>query len=75
MIPRRHHTVDSPLVPGRNVGLNNELSKRQEAEMPALPSGLVTFLCTDIEGSTRRWEVNPDAMRVVLHSISAEEGH
>src|ERR1700761_8991663 len=30
------------------------------------PSGVVTFLFTDIEGSTRRWEANADAMRVAL---------
>lgn len=30
------------------------------------PSGTVTFLFTDIEGSTRRWEADPDAMRVEL---------
>ena len=30
------------------------------------PSGTVTFLFTDIEGSTRRWEAEPDAMRVAL---------
>src|SRR5262249_3067262 len=30
------------------------------------PSGVVTFLFTDIEGSTRRWEADPDAMRVAL---------
>ena len=29
----------------------------------APPSGTVTFLFTDIEGSTRRWEVDPEAMR------------
>src|ERR1700751_1069293 len=27
------------------------------------PSGVVTFLFTDIEGSTRRWEADADAMR------------
>jgi len=27
---------------------------------------VVTFLFTDIEGSTRRWEADPDAMRVAL---------
>ena len=27
------------------------------------PSGIVTFLFTDIEGSTRRWETDADAMR------------
>ena len=30
------------------------------------PSGVVTFLFTDIEGSTRRWETNADAMRAAL---------
>src|SRR5437773_9985957 len=27
------------------------------------PSGTVTFLFTDIEGSTKRWESNPGAMQ------------
>jgi len=31
-----------------------------------LPSGTVTFLFTDIEGSTRLWEQFPDAMRDAL---------
>ena len=30
------------------------------------PSGVVTFLFTDIEGSTRRWESDADAMRSAL---------
>jgi predicted ATPase/class 3 adenylate cyclase len=30
------------------------------------PSGVVTFLFTDIEGSTRRWESDADVMRVAL---------
>ncbi len=34
----------------------------------ALPSGTVTFLFTDIEGSTRRWEADPDAMRASLEA-------
>ena len=32
----------------------------------ALPTGVVTFLLTDIEGSTRRWESEPEAMRDAL---------
>ena len=32
----------------------------------AAPSGVVTFLFTDIEGSTRRWEFDADAMRSAL---------
>ncbi len=32
----------------------------------AAPSGVVTFLFTDIEGSTRRWEADADGMRSAL---------
>src|SRR3954470_15531025 len=34
--------------------------------MANLPSGTVTFLFTDIEGSTMRWEHRPEAMRLAL---------
>src|SRR5687768_14484254 len=34
--------------------------------MPDLPSGTVTFLFTDIEGSTTRWERRPEAMQAAL---------
>lgn len=34
--------------------------------MPELPSGQVTFLFTDIEGSTRLWEADPAAMRAAV---------
>ncbi len=34
--------------------------------MAELPSGTVTFLFTDLEGSTRLWEEYPDAMRDAL---------
>ena len=30
------------------------------------PSGTVTFLFTDVEGSTRRWEADPEGMRAAL---------
>ena len=44
------------------------------------PSGVVTFLFTDIEGSTRRWEADANAMRVALAAHdemlrTAIEGH
>ena len=32
----------------------------------AAPSGVVTFLFTDIEGSTRRWEADAESMRAAL---------
>ena len=32
----------------------------------AAPSGVVTFLFTDVEGSTRRWEADADGMRLAL---------
>jgi predicted ATPase/class 3 adenylate cyclase len=36
------------------------------APAAAAPSGVVTFLFTDVEGSTRRWETDADAMRAAL---------
>ena len=47
--------------------------------MSDLPSGTVTFLFTDIEGSTRMWEEHPDVMRAafsrrhdeILESVTA----
>lgn len=35
-------------------------------EMGSLPSGTLTFLFTDIEGSTKLWEQHPQAMRAAL---------
>ncbi len=34
--------------------------------MESPPTGTVTFLFSDIEGSTRRWQDEPDAMRALL---------
>jgi predicted ATPase/class 3 adenylate cyclase/DNA-binding CsgD family transcriptional regulator len=36
------------------------------AAAPAMPAGTVTFLLTDIEGSTRLWEAHPGDMDVAL---------
>src|ERR1700746_1947901 len=46
----------------------------------AAPSGVVTFLFTDVEGSTRRWEADAGSMRVALAAHDevlrgAIEGH
>jgi uncharacterized protein DUF4062 len=42
------------------------LARQDEGGEPELPAGTVTFLLTDIEGSTRLWESVPDAMEVAL---------
>ncbi len=50
--------------------------------MAAKPCGVVTFLFTDIEGSTRRWESDADSMRralvahdeVMRDTVAAHEG-
>src|SRR5918998_4135270 len=43
--------------------------------MPELPTGTVTFLFTDIKGSTMLWEQHRDAMRqaLVRHDALVEE--
>ncbi len=51
--------------------------------MTDLPSGTVTFLFTDLEGSTRLWEEHPDAMHdalarhdeLVREAIESHAGH
>src|SRR3954468_6826475 len=54
---RRYHDREAcPLTSGR----------RQGESMAELPSGTVTFLFTDIAGSTTRWEHQPEAMRLAL---------
>jgi predicted ATPase/class 3 adenylate cyclase len=43
--------------------------------MPEFPSGTVTFLFTDVEGSTRRWEQDSAAMRAAIerHFVLLDE--
>src|SRR6516164_4714403 len=51
--------------------------------MSELPTGTVTFLFTDLEGSTRLWEEHPDAMpdalarhdAILRDAVAAHEGH
>lgn len=50
---------------------------------PRAPSGILTFLFTDIEGSTPRWEANAEAMRAALEThnqvlraaVKTHDGH
>ena len=58
-------------------------SPRKDAGTVALPSGTVTFLFTDVEGSTRLWDEYPDVMRnamarhdeILRDAITAHDGH
>jgi class 3 adenylate cyclase len=50
--------------------------------MPELPDGVVTFVFTDVEGSTRLWEDSPGTMMEalnqhdeVIESVISRLGH
>ena len=47
------------------------LTGSDEAGGFALPAGTVAFLLTDVEGSTRAWETEPDAMAAAMDSHNA----
>ncbi len=54
---------------GEPVALNGEDTDQNAAAETALvelPTGVVTFLMTDIEGSSSLWESDPDAMAAAL---------
>ena len=42
-------------------------------QTPELPTGTVTFRCTDVEGSTRLREQHPDQMRLALARHDAHD--
>lgn len=54
-----------PPIPGRPPAASREPAAAPGSPA-ALPSGTVTFLFTDIAGSTRLWEQQPQAMRAAL---------
>ena len=58
-------SADRVTLAGVGVGAEH-LAGRNVRVVPELPSGTVTFLFTDIEGSTRLWEERPDEMRAAL---------
>ena len=51
--------------------------------MGELPAGTVTFLFTDLEGSTRLWEEHPEAMKgalarhdeILRDAVESHHGH
>jgi TolB-like protein/class 3 adenylate cyclase/tetratricopeptide (TPR) repeat protein len=49
---------------------------RADPAAPPLPSGTLTFLVTDIEGSTRLWQDAPEAMQIALarHDVILRQG-
>ena len=57
--------------------------RRIVSHVAATPTGTVTFLFTDIEGSTRLWETDAAGMRdalarhdeVLRHTIERHDGH
>ena len=48
------------------VACRSTSGQHRGESMAELPSGTVTFLFTDIEGSTTRWEHQPEAMGTAL---------
>src|SRR5688572_4549829 len=42
------------------------MTARRRSSMPKLPTGTVTFLFTDVEGSTRLWQAHPLAMEAAI---------
>src|ERR1700716_875188 len=61
--------VGFPASPGRLAPDRSDFwctERRRGVVMPQGPTGTVTFLFSDLEGSTRLWEQHPEAMRPAL---------
>src|SRR5271166_5394017 len=66
-ISARRHPLPRPFAAMSEMGACPLCHSALVSASPAAaPSGVVTFLFTDVEGSTRRWEADADAMRVAL---------
>jgi len=73
----------TPILPIAQPASPPSTIRPTRAAQPALPSGMVTFLFTDIEGSTSVWEREPAQMRLALArhhailrtTIAAQGGH
>ena len=53
-------------VPVASRAADISINPLQDSATVDLPSGLITYLFTDIEGSTQLWQQHPDPMRVVM---------
>jgi predicted ATPase/class 3 adenylate cyclase len=49
-----------------NLEVRLRFPKTQHSQPPALPIGILTFLMTDIEGSTKVWDAAPPSARTAL---------
>ena len=68
-LARRQHDLSPPVSPELSPRTNPTLPitpSPLSRAAPALPSGTVTFLFTDIEGSTKLWQDHPQQMRDAL---------
>jgi class 3 adenylate cyclase len=54
----------SPSSPAGLILISTNFPK--DHTMADIPTGTLTFLFTDIEGSTQLWEKHPDAMKLAL---------
>jgi class 3 adenylate cyclase len=45
---------------------HQDVAVRRDEESAVRPSGTITFAFTDIEGSTRRWDRYPAAMKAAV---------
>jgi len=56
-------------APWRGLHIADQFSSRRASQLSALPTGTVTFLYTDIEGSTQLWKQDPQSM-AVAHAMT-----
>src|SRR3954449_13087041 len=63
---RARRCSSSTVVPSADDTRDTDGRAQGGERMADVPSGKVTFLMTDIEGSTRRWESGPELMRAAL---------
>jgi predicted ATPase/class 3 adenylate cyclase len=57
---------DGPIVTSAAIVFTEGEGRAKIERVSSRPTGTVTFLFTDIEGSTRLWERNPEAMQQAL---------